>query len=62
LVKRVRELDLMGLEAVELVRERIERFNIDCDLRWGYCDLATRQRHLAGFAEEAAPGEPRLPA
>ncbi|QPR89151.1 NAD(P)/FAD-dependent oxidoreductase [Aeromonas hydrophila] len=49
----VRELDLMGLEAVELVRERIERFNIDCDLRWGYCDLATRQRHLAGFAEEA---------
>ncbi|HDT5892894.1 NAD(P)/FAD-dependent oxidoreductase [Aeromonas hydrophila] len=50
----VRELDLMGLEAVELVRERIERFNIDCDLRWGYCDLATRQRHLAGFAEEAA--------
>ncbi|MDF5702463.1 FAD-binding oxidoreductase [Aeromonas hydrophila subsp. hydrophila] len=50
----VRELDLMGLEAVELVRERIERFNIDCDLRWGYCDLATRQRHLAGFEEEAA--------
>ncbi len=50
----VRDLDLMGLEAVELVRERIERFNIDCDLRWGYCDLATRQRHLAGFAEEAA--------
>lgn len=49
----VRELDLMGLEAVELVRERIERFNIDCDLRWGYCDLATRQRHLAGFEEEA---------
>ena len=50
----VRELDLMGLEAVQLVRERIEHFNIDCDLTWGYCDLATRQRHLAGFEEEAA--------
>ncbi|MGL4890265.1 MAG: NAD(P)/FAD-dependent oxidoreductase, partial [Aeromonas veronii] len=48
----VRELDLMGLEAVQLVRERVERFNIDCDLTWGYCDLATRQRHLAGFEEE----------
>lgn len=50
----VRELDLMGLEAVQLVRERVERFNIDCDLRWGYCDLATRQRHLAGFEEDLA--------
>ncbi|MGL5775060.1 MAG: NAD(P)/FAD-dependent oxidoreductase, partial [Aeromonas veronii] len=48
----VRELDLMGLEAVQLVRERVERFNIECDLTWGYCDLATRQRHLAGFEED----------
>ena len=48
----VRELDLMGLEAVQLVRERIERFNIDCDLRWGYCDLATKTRHVRGFEQE----------
>ncbi|UTW09783.1 NAD(P)/FAD-dependent oxidoreductase [Pseudomonas benzenivorans] len=48
----VRQLKLMGLEAVEIVRERVERFRIDCDLTWGYCDLANKPSHLAGFAED----------
>jgi glycine/D-amino acid oxidase-like deaminating enzyme len=42
----VRALKHMGFEAVELVRQRIERYGIDCDLTWGYCDLATKPRHL----------------
>lgn len=50
----VRELKLMGLEAVEIVRRRIEQFGIACDLTWGYCDLANKPRDLAGFAEDAA--------
>ena len=50
----VRELKLMGLEAVEIVRERIQHFNIDCDLTWGYCDLANKPSHLEGFAEDMA--------
>jgi glycine/D-amino acid oxidase-like deaminating enzyme len=50
----VRELKLMGLEAVEIVRQRVEQFNIDCDLTWGYCDLANKPSHLAGFAEDMA--------
>jgi gamma-glutamylputrescine oxidase len=50
----VRELKLMGLEAVELVRQRVEEFQIDCDLTWGYCDLANKPEHLAGFAEDKA--------
>lgn len=50
----VRELKLMGLEAVEIVRRRIEQFGIVCDLTWGYCDLANKPRDLAGFAEDAA--------
>ncbi|WP_457788315.1 NAD(P)/FAD-dependent oxidoreductase [Pseudomonas sp. PL-6] len=50
----VRELKLMGLEAVELVRRRVEEFQIDCDLTWGYCDLANKPEHLAGFAEDKA--------
>ncbi|MGE8360614.1 NAD(P)/FAD-dependent oxidoreductase [Pseudomonas sp.] len=50
----VRELKLMGLEAVEIVRRRVEQFGIDCDLTWGYCDLANKPRDLAGFAEDAA--------
>ncbi|MFS2156454.1 NAD(P)/FAD-dependent oxidoreductase [Pseudomonas sp. Pseusp122] len=50
----VRQLKLMGLEAVEIVRQRIERYGIDCDLTWGYCDLANKPAHLAGFEEDAA--------
>ena len=49
----VRPMKLMGLEAVEIVRQRVERFNIPCDLTWGYCDLANKPRDLEGFAEEA---------
>src|SRR3990167_6896865 len=50
----VRELKLMGLEAVEIVRQRVAQFAIDCDLTWGYCDLANKPSHLAGFAEDMA--------
>nr|WP_298113738.1 FAD-binding oxidoreductase [uncultured Pseudomonas sp.] len=50
----VRELKLMGLEAVEIVRQRVEQFQIDCDLKWGYCDLANKPSHLDGFAEDMA--------
>ena len=50
----VRQLKLMGLEAVEIVRQRVEQFQIPCDLTWGYCDLANKPRDLEGFAEDAA--------
>lgn len=49
----VRQMKLMGLEAVEIVRERVERFRIPCDLTWGYCDLANKPRDLQGLAEDA---------
>ena len=48
----VDELKRMGFEAVDIVRQRIERYAIDCDLTWGYCDLATKPRHLKGFDED----------
>ncbi|MGE6792207.1 NAD(P)/FAD-dependent oxidoreductase [Pseudomonas guineae] len=50
----VRDLKLMGLEAVEIVRQRVEQFDIDCDLTWGYCDLANKPSHLDDFAEDMA--------
>lgn len=50
----VDELKRMGIEAVDMVRQRIERFAIDCDLTWGYCDLATRPHHLAHLQAEQA--------
>ena len=45
----VRDLKLMGLEAVEIVRQRVAKYAIDCDLTWGYCDLANKLAHVEGF-------------
>lgn len=45
----VRALKLMGIEAVNIVRERIEKYAIDCDMVWGYCDLANKPEHMADF-------------
>lgn len=42
----------MGVEAVEIVRERIHRHGIDCDLQPGYCDLALKPRHLRELEAE----------
>ena len=47
-------LKRMGFEAVDIVRQRIDRYAIDCDLTWGYCDLATKPRHLDGFDADLA--------
>lgn len=40
----------MGLEARDVIAERIERYSIDCDLKWGYCDVALKPRHMKQFA------------
>lgn len=45
----VRALKLMGLEAVQLVRQRVEKHQIACDLTWGYADLANKPRQLDDF-------------
>ncbi|WP_426416795.1 NAD(P)/FAD-dependent oxidoreductase [Aestuariirhabdus sp. LZHN29] len=42
----------MGLEAVEIVRNTVEKYTIDCDLSWGYFDAATRVRHMNELEEE----------
>ncbi|MDF3932486.1 NAD(P)/FAD-dependent oxidoreductase [Pseudomonas citronellolis] len=48
----VRQLKLMGLEAVQIVRQRVEKYAIDCDLTWGYCDLANKASDVEGFRED----------
>ncbi len=30
----------------DIIRERIQTYNIDCDLKWGYMDVAIRPRHV----------------
>jgi gamma-glutamylputrescine oxidase len=47
----VRTIYQMGIEAREVIRERVETYAIDCDLKWGYCDVALKPRHMKQFAE-----------
>jgi glycine/D-amino acid oxidase-like deaminating enzyme len=42
----------MGLECRDLVLERIERYGIECDLKFGFVDLALKQRDLDHFRSE----------
>jgi glycine/D-amino acid oxidase-like deaminating enzyme len=47
----VRRIYDMGVECVEIIRERVARYHIDCDIQWGYCDVALKPRHMKWFAE-----------
>jgi glycine/D-amino acid oxidase-like deaminating enzyme len=50
----VRQLKRMGLNAVDIVRQRIEKYRLDCDLTWGYCDLANKPVQFEAFAADIA--------
>ena len=58
----VRAIYDMGVEGPEIIRERVARYDIDCDIRWGYVDVALKPRHMRWFEEtqrkEAAAGYP----
>ncbi len=41
----------MGIECVEIIRERVEKYSIDCDIAWGYCDVALKPKHMEWFKE-----------
>ncbi|WOJ91918.1 FAD-binding oxidoreductase [Congregibacter variabilis] len=47
----VRSIYQMGIEARDIIRERVERYSIACDLKWGYCDVALKPRHMKQFAQ-----------
>ncbi|MCE9677901.1 FAD-binding oxidoreductase [Shewanella sp. AS1] len=48
----VQAIHEMGFEAVEIVRQRIAKYQIDCNLQMGYCDLATKPRHMQELEAE----------
>lgn len=50
----VRYLQQAGIDSVELVRQRIAQYAIDCDLRWGFCELANTPAQFAAFNDEQA--------
>ncbi|WP_339672567.1 FAD-binding oxidoreductase [Dasania marina] len=47
-VKRIYD---MGVECCEIIRERVAKYDIQCDLKWGYGDVAIKARHMREFAE-----------
>jgi hypothetical protein len=49
----VEVVERMGVECVEIIKERIEKYNIDCDLKWGYCEVGLKNRHLKAYREWA---------
>ena len=49
--KGVRVIYSMGLEGVDIIRDRVEKYQIQCDLKWGYCDVALKPRHMKQFAQ-----------
>ncbi len=49
----------MGIECRDLVLARIERFDIDCDLKFGYLDLALKAGDMDYFRESMASKERR---
>ncbi|MFK7830668.1 MAG: NAD(P)/FAD-dependent oxidoreductase [Congregibacter sp.] len=49
--KGVKAIYQMGIEARDIIKERIAKYDIDCDLKWGYCDVALKPRHMKQFAE-----------
>jgi len=48
----VRYLKQAGIDSVALVARRIEQYGIDCDLRWGFCELANTPAQFAAFEDE----------
>jgi gamma-glutamylputrescine oxidase len=37
----------------DIIRDRVKTFDIDCDLKWGYLDVAIKKRHLRDQLERA---------
>lgn len=48
-----RRLWEMGEESKSILRQRIERHGIDCDLKWGYLLAAIKRRHMAELSDAA---------
>ena len=44
----------LGEESKAILRDRVARHRIDCDLRWGYVMAALKQRQMAGLRDMEA--------
>ena len=49
----------MGWRGHEIIRERVERYGIQCDLKDGYVDVAIKERHVRDIEAQAQEFERR---
>lgn len=42
----------MGIEANQIVIDRIKKYQINCDLTMGYCDLAAKPKHMKALDQD----------
>lgn len=50
--KGIDSISAMGIEANKVVIDRINKYKIDCDLTMGYCDLASKPKHLKSLEKD----------
>ncbi|CAI8762663.1 gamma-glutamylputrescine oxidase [Pseudomonas sp. IT-P253] len=48
----VRYLERAGIESVQVVANRVHEHQIDCDLRWGFCELANTSAQFTALKAE----------
>ena len=48
-----------GMAAIDLVKDRVKKYKIDCDLTFGYVDAAYHRRQMAGLDEMQREWEAR---
>lgn len=41
----------MGTECVEIIRDRVKKYDIACDLKWGFLNVALKKREIKDFEE-----------
>ncbi|MEM9880258.1 MAG: FAD-binding oxidoreductase [Pseudomonadota bacterium] len=41
----------MGTECVDIIRERVDKYSIECDLEWGFLNVALKAREMNEFEE-----------
>ena len=46
-------VEQMGIECVEIIKQRIVKYTIDCDLKMGYCEVGLKLRHLKAYQQWA---------
>ncbi|MCJ8318236.1 MAG: FAD-binding oxidoreductase [Colwellia sp.] len=48
----INTITALGTSANKIVIDRINKYHIDCDLTMGYCDLATRAKHMKTLEQD----------